>query len=114
MQRAFPLRTLPGLIAVCSLVFWALPVAALQDPTRPPGAGRSVAAPVPERTLSLDSILIGAGRRVAVIEGEALTEGQSVDGIRVVRIHSNRVVVMDQGAERVLYLDTLPQVRRTQ
>jgi MSHA biogenesis protein MshK len=88
--------------------------AALQDPTQPPGLESRLAAPVPERPVSLDSILYSQDRRVAIIEGEALREGQGVDGIRVIRIYENRVLVTESGRERVLYLERLPQVRGTQ
>lgn len=86
----------------------------LQDPTRPPGPSSTVARPAPERSLALDSILFSKDRRVAVIEGEALREGQGFDNLRVIRIHANRVRVMDNGRERVLYLERLPQVRGNQ
>ncbi len=88
--------------------------AVLQDPTRPPGLESRLAAPVPEQPVSLDSILYSKDRRVAIIEGEALGEGQGVDRIRVIRIYENRVLVTDNGRERVLYLERLPQVRGTQ
>ena len=71
-------------------------------------------APVPEKNLSLDSILYSEGRRVAVIDGEALREDQGIDSLRVIRIYDNRVLVTDNGRERVLYLERLPQVRGTQ
>lgn len=87
---------------------------ALQDPTRPPGLESGAVAPVPERKVSLDSILYSKDRRIAVIEGEALREGQGIDRIRVIRIYQNRVLVTDNGRERVLYLERLPQVRGTQ
>ena len=90
------------------------PAVALQDPTRPPGGGQVVSAPQPERALVLDSILYSKDRRVAVIEGKALTEGQRVDGVQVIRIYHDHVRVSDSGRERVLYLDGLPQVRGTQ
>ncbi|WP_417568407.1 hypothetical protein [Marinobacter sp.] len=87
---------------------------ALQDPTRPPGLESRLVAPAPERPVSLDSILYSKDRRVAIIEGEALREGQGIDRMRVIRIFENRVLVTDNGRERVLYLERLPQVRGTQ
>ncbi|MFC4976700.1 hypothetical protein ACFPTY_19895 [Halomonas beimenensis] len=44
---------------------------------------------------------------MAVIEGEALREGQGANGIRVRKIHQDRVEVLDRGNPRVLYLDKL-------
>ncbi|KMQ73532.1 hypothetical protein [Marinobacter subterrani] len=87
---------------------------ALQDPTRPPGLESRAGAPAPARPVSLDSILYSRDRRIAIIEGEALREGQGIDSMRVIRIYQNRVLVTDNGRERVLYLEKLPQVRGTQ
>ncbi|MCM0610888.1 hypothetical protein KFJ24_00175 [Marinobacter sediminum] len=87
---------------------------ALQDPTRPPGFGDAPVKAIPKTSLSLESILVGSKRRVAVINGEPRAEGQVFDGIRVRRIYRNRVEVVDYGRVRVLYLDRLPQVRGTQ
>lgn len=101
-------------MALGSLLLSAGPAHALQDPTRPPASQATVTKPAPERSLALDSILFSKDRRVAVIEGEALREGQGFDNVRVIRIFANRVLVTDNGRERVLYLERLPQVRGTQ
>ncbi|MFN2360268.1 MAG: hypothetical protein ABR522_04205 [Marinobacter sp.] len=100
------------LIAILAL---AAPTAvALQDPTRPDGYGAAAQAQVPEKELTLASIFIGNDRRVAVIDGEARTEGQTFEGVRVRRIHPDRVELVDQGRVRVLRLEPLPQVRSSQ
>ncbi|WP_303287216.1 hypothetical protein [Marinobacter sp. SS8-8] len=101
-------------LATVVLILFPGGVSALQDPTRPPGLESAIVAPVPEKNLSLDSILYSEGRRVAVIDGEALREDQGIDSLRVIRIYDNRVLVTDNGRERVLYLERLPQVRGTQ
>jgi len=101
-------------MAAGSLVLMPGAAHGLQDPTRPPGLEPTVAKPAPERSLALDSILFSKDRRVAVIEGEALREGQGFDNVRVIRIYTDRVLVTDNGRERVLYLERLPQVRGTQ
>ncbi|MBC7183792.1 MAG: hypothetical protein H5U30_09525 [Marinobacter sp.] len=103
-----------ALLTAGTLVLASGVASALQDPTRPPGLESRAAAPAPERQVSLDSILYSKDRRIAVIEGEALREGQGIDRIRVIRIYQNRVLVTDNGRERVLYLERLPQVRGTQ
>lgn len=106
---------LPGLVLLLVLLLTAPGLSfALQDPTRPPGYQPAAATPAPQRALTLDSILFSDHRRVAVIDGEALREGQSSDGIRVIRIFKTRVLVSESGRERVLHLETLPQVRETQ
>lgn len=107
-QVAAGLLVIPMLLGMSGLAF------ALQDPTRPPEAAGAVVQSAPERALVLDSILFSRDRRVAVIEGEALREGQGFDGVRVIRIHQDRVLVSDNGRERVLRLERLPQVRGTQ
>lgn len=103
-------------VTVLSMALFAgvSPVFALQDPTRPPD-NRIVSPDArPVTPLELQSILVGEARRVAVINGLARSEGQGFDGIRVLRIHDNRVDIVDHGRARVLYLDQLPQVRGTQ
>ncbi|AMQ91026.1 MULTISPECIES: hypothetical protein [Marinobacter] len=86
---------------------------ALQDPTRPPGADSQPVVASPAREIRLGSILLGKERRIAVIEGVALKEGDSHDNIRVRRIFKDRVEVTDRGQPRTLYPEPLPQVRRT-
>ncbi|MBD3639901.1 MAG: hypothetical protein HUJ18_02805 [Marinobacter sp.] len=107
------MRLVGSLMAIIAL-FASLPAAALQDPTKPPGTEAPATRSQPVRSLSLDSIVYGQDRKVAVIEGEALREGQDANGIRVRKIHQDRVEVLDRGNPRVLYLDKLPQVRGTQ
>ncbi|MBE0485606.1 hypothetical protein [Marinobacter sp.] len=96
------------------LVLLLSPVAhGLQDPTQPPGSAVEPVSAAPARDLRVGSILLGAERRVAVINGVALTEGDRHDGLRVRRIHKDRVEVTDRGQPRVLYPEPLPQVRKT-
>lgn len=89
-------------------------VLALQDPTRPDGFGDSPQAQVPDKEFTLASIFIGNDRRVAVIDGVARREGQTFEGVRIRRIHPDRVELVDQGRVRVLRLEPLPQVRSSQ
>ncbi|MGC8120936.1 hypothetical protein [Marinobacter sp. VGCF2001] len=103
-----------GLALMLTFFAAASPIQALQDPTKPPGDQRQATTPKPSRALALGSIVHGPDRRVAVIEGVTLTEGQSYNGIRVRRIHRDRVEILDRGQRRVLYPASLPQVRRTQ
>jgi MSHA biogenesis protein MshK len=89
-------------------------VQALQDPTRPPDARPAAAQAQPARDIELGSILLGSQRRIAVIDGVALREGDSHDGITVRRIHRDKVDVTDRGQPRTLYPQVLPTVRKTQ
>lgn len=102
----------PCLLAVALMV--SATAQALQDPTRPPEARAPGVQAAPVRNLELGSILLGSARRIAVIEGVALQEGDSHNGIRVQRIYRDKVEIMDQGRFRVLYPETLPQVRSSQ
>jgi len=93
---------LDGALIAFVAILASMPVAALQDPTRPPDTEAPVIRSQPVRSLSLDSIVYGRDRKVAVIEGEALREGQGANGIRVRKIHQDRVEVLDRGTPRIL------------
>lgn len=60
--------------------------AAMVDPTRPLGPGTETIAADDTARPSLDSVLIAPGRRVAVIDGRAISEGEARGGVRVWRI----------------------------
>ena len=100
--RAGLAATLVALVAPASLF-----AAELADPTRPPfltglrGATRS--GPSPER-LVLSSVLISAGRRVAVINGRRGRLGSTVDGATVVEIEPRYVRLERSGAPVELFL----------
>ena len=69
-----------------------------RDPTRPP-TGR-VGKPAVQRTVKvpkLSSVLIGQTRRLAVIDGMVMAEGEERAGVRVWQIKSDRVVVSVAG-----------------
>jgi len=87
---------------------------ALQDPTRPDGFGATHQAQVLQKEFKLAMIFMGDNRRVAVIDGVARKEGQTFEGVRVKRIHPDRVELVDQGRVRVLRFKPLPQVRSLQ
>ncbi len=73
------------------LTVLSLPATAevLADPTRPPANWQAepARAAASERDVpKLTSILVSRSRRVAVIDGVPLTEGQSANGVTVVHI----------------------------
>lgn len=77
----------------------------LRDPTMP--MGQLVATQAnPEVALTLNSILISSQRRVAVINGQALRQGETIKGsaFRVVSIKNNSVTVQSNNTTRVLSL----------
>lgn len=102
-----------GLVLAVLLPFSG-PASALEDPTRPNGFRAPTVKTAPQKSYSLASIIIGADRKIAVIDGEARREGQTFNGVRVRRIYPDRVELVDQGRVRILRLDTLPQVRSSQ
>ena len=69
-------------------------VPALEDPTRPMniGAVGTTAAPA-ARVPTLTSILVGKERKLAVIDGRLMSEGEDVQGIKVLKIYPDRAVV---------------------
>lgn len=86
----------------------------LPDPTRPPDM---VIKATPEQPLverELESILLGDHRRIAVIDGVTLSEGESSGDLRVIRIHPGHVDIVDGGRERTLFPAPLPDVRTSQ
>lgn len=102
------------LLTLFSLVT-ALPLNAdvLDDPTRPPTkqaptSSKPVAAPV--RSWKLESTLVASDRRVAVINGMLVGEGESVDGARVIKIHNLNVLI--QTPTRRMTLQLLPDITK--
>ena len=87
---------------------------ALIDPTRP--ATYSTTAPA--RTAGtrsgwmLGSTLVAPGRRVAVINGKRVSEGESVDGARVLEIRQLDVLIQASGRRMTLQL--LPDIVKKQ
>jgi MSHA biogenesis protein MshK len=86
------------------------PVQAVPDPMAPPGYGVSEGAKtaVIKPTWVVNQILISEGRKVAVINGQALQEGESWQGLTLVKIEAEKVVVQEKGKRRELGLPALP------
>ncbi len=82
----------------------------LRDPTRPEVFSQSARNDPDKTTASLprlSSVLIGGDRRLAVIDGRVMAEGDVNNGVRVRRITSGRVVVtLDDRTPVTLLLDT--------
>lgn len=84
------------------------PVAALarvtaDDPTRPlVPAGQPDLPAAAARRPTLESVLIGEHRRVAVIDGQRLAEGESSAGLKVWRILPEGVEVSVNGSRMLL------------
>ncbi|MGD2111867.1 MAG: general secretion pathway protein GspB [Gammaproteobacteria bacterium] len=98
-------------LALCALL--AAPPAgagALVDPTRPasldPTATLHTGAP--RRGWTLDSTLVAPDRRIAVINGKRVAEGESVDGAQVIQIRQLDVLL--QAGGRRVKLRLLPDI----
>lgn len=74
----------------------------LRDPTRPLGSFDKRETP-----LQLHSVLIGATRKVAIINGKSLHEGDAIPGYGgfvVEKINAKRVLISENGTLRSLLL----------
>lgn len=87
----------------------ATSVAALEDPTRPPGYGepRKQGPSVREPRWRLMSTLIAPGRRVANINGRLVHQGETIGGARLVSVQPAAVVLQHKG--RRFSLSLLPK-----
>lgn len=106
------MRRLLCFSAAALLLASAAPVMAQQlaDPTQPPpearlGAnGEAYTAPVRSGP-QLQSVLLGSGgRRVAVIDGQTVRTGESVNGATLVQVEKDRVVLQHGRVKQVLRL----------
>lgn len=100
------------LLILCSLLTaLSLCASVLIDPTRPTTRHKTttsdnVGAVV--RSWKLESTLVAPDRRVAVINGKLVSEGESVDGARVIEIRKLDVLV--QTPTRRMTLQLLPDI----
>lgn len=118
------------LLPILLLSLWGAPVLAdrlsphqssqsesrLKDPTAPPRtlvAGASAKRSPAALRLRLDSLIIGPERRLAVINGIAVAEGDRLAGARVLQITRGGVRVQRAGKISRLRLAELPDIRRS-
>lgn len=96
-------KTTCSLLLVAIVAFGAN---ALEDPTRPPlHAGAQVLSHSQSGSaLRLSSVLIAPERRVAIIDGQAYSEGETRGGVTVTRIAHDGVDVVVGGRSTTLRL----------
>jgi MSHA biogenesis protein MshK len=82
----------------------------LRDPTRPPAMVESDAAQPAAAGPVLQSVLVSPTRRIAMIDGQALTTGDKFGDARVVKITENEVVL--RNGHEVQTLKLFPQVEK--
>jgi hypothetical protein len=100
-----------GLMALAN----ALEVGAtpLTDPTRPYDTGRyETRQPQTAGSYVLDSTLVSPARRVAVINSNTVTEGETVGNATVLRIRKHEVLL--QTPNRKITLKLLPDIVKKQ
>lgn len=85
------------MLTLCA-VFYATSGMALTDPTRP---GQYSPAPTAAQ-FQLDSVLIGQSRKVAVINGVAVSVGDLIQGAKVVSINTQKVTLSRNGKSIVI------------
>jgi hypothetical protein len=82
--------------------------AQLQDPTRPPGFDSGV---VHTGAMDLSAIFISPGQRSAVIDNNIVHVGEQFDGMKVLSIEENTVMLYGpNGAVTVKLLETVRRV----
>ncbi|WP_019528140.1 hypothetical protein [Dasania marina] len=90
---------------------WALSAQALaSDPTKPPGFGAERAAKI---QYYLNSVLISDTRKVAIINGKALSAGESINGATVLSI-SHKLVRLDKNGRVIELKPKRVAIRREQ
>jgi MSHA biogenesis protein MshK len=80
-------------VAIFLMLLLPVQLMALSDPTRP-SSYRDV---VPAPSLKLNSILWSESRRVAIVNGKAVLEGEQVADAVVVRIERDKVALRRNG-----------------
>jgi len=100
-------RYMQALLMCCAIACGS--ASALTDPTRPtdPASFFGSGTRTTETAWSLQSILFASNRRIAVINGTRVKEGERIGSARVLRIHDSQVL-LETGKGR-LTLHLLPQ-----
>jgi MSHA biogenesis protein MshK len=75
----------------------------LYDPTRPPGPDGAAADPSQDGMV-LQSVVLSAGRNLAVISGRTYRTGDRIGDARIVAISANTVTLKEAGKTKVLTL----------
>lgn len=90
--------------------------AAVVDPTRPPeGSGKAASASEGARSgtpLVLQSLLVGDGRRLAIISGRPVRVGERIQGLTVQNILQREVVLSDGGETRILRMGSTDELEK--
>lgn len=96
------------------LIWILLPVLAAADPTRPPGWEETpvVTGQIPE--LQLQQIVHDGTSGVAVINQQLVRAGEQVEGMTVVAVQPDRVVLQIRNQRHELRLNQATDIKRKQ
>lgn len=97
-------------LVMCLALPWVMPCHAvevdgetLRDPTRPMGVTkRQASGPVAEPVYRLEGLIVAAGRRQALINGQLRSQGERFGRTTVVSIQADQVVLDVAGQKSVL------------
>ena len=85
----------------------------MPDPTRPADfVASQVAAEGEQSSLRVQSLLLGKHRRLAVINGQSYSVGDSVGGAKITAINKTGVTVVRQGEKIQLSLQRAPILKK--
>ena len=103
----FDLRQVMLLTIVVSVASVSLAAAGLTDPMRPP-AGYAISVSTPKAPIDnksdwvLQSVLLGEGRAVAMINGVFVSRGEKYRGSRLLEVRTDEVVLQAQGGKKII------------
>jgi hypothetical protein len=107
-------RALIGLVLLASAAVVAAEELPVRDPMRPFAATRATGGASPAVAgprFVLTAVVLAAGRRVAVVNGEPRLLGETVGGATIVAIEADAVRLQEGGNELVIPLGRRAQVR---
>jgi MSHA biogenesis protein MshK len=99
-NRFLKIFLVPVLLSILPAQSWSL-----SDPTRP-SAYQNTA--VGKNNLRLESILFSASRRVAVINGKIVAEGDTIGRSKIIKISNDSVKINRDGQFKTLKLKRTP------
>lgn len=93
------------LTLLCCLLGPLAQAEVLQDPTAPLAGSGAAASPSKDAGLPrLQSVILGSGPALAVLDGQSYRVGQQVNGFRLVGISADSVVLEKAGKRQTLTL----------
>lgn len=100
----FIMRSILCYTAASSLLFNTGVEAKIHDPTKPIAEVLSATSKQNKTVFNLQSIMIGPMRILAMINGQLVGTGSTIQGARVLAIGKNHVVLLYAGQKQTIYL----------